>query len=345
MECVVAEWLKDPPYTRVNKRLRPLIMLLTLLEPSLSYTFVKRQVMKALEEAMKGPLGHTWTRDRCVRRTIRVYGMNDQRTSAWHAKRGEMVTASEVSGVFTGGETRRSLIIRKLEPPQPKDGHPISALIWGTRFESIAKAMYEAETQCRIVDVSCVQHSVHTFLGASPDGIIFPNDPKDVRRRGRLVEFKCPISRDFDETTPVPSMYIHQMQLQMACADLDACDYAELKFKVVNYSEWMDTDVEHKSAFLAMTDGSFHYRDSKDVRSVVDWKNETLKTLGCEDQEMYQLVWWVLVKSRFQSVDRDPEWMTTNLPFFEQTWKDVLEHREKGTLPEPLKEKTTTLTL
>jgi hypothetical protein len=104
----------------------------------------------------------------------------------------------------------------------------------------------------------------------------------------------------------------------------------------------MDTNVEHKSAFLAMTDGSFHYRDSKDVRSVVDWKNETLKTLGCNDPEMYQLVWWVLVKSRFQSVDRDPEWMTTNLPFFEQTWKEVQEHREKGTLPDALKEKTTT---
>jgi hypothetical protein len=236
---------------------------------------------------------------------------------------------------------RREIIMSKLVPRDTSGQGGARSLMWGTQFEPIAKQIYENMFGVKIVDTTCIPHPEHAFLGASPDGI----QTENPERFGRLVEFKCPISRDFDETTPVPSMYIHQMQLQMACAGLDACDYAELKFKVVNYSEWMDTNVEHKSAFLAMTDGSFHYRDSKDVRSVMEWKNETLKTLECEDPEMYQLVWWVLVKSRFQSVERDPEWMTTNLPFFEQTWKDVLEHRKNGTLPEPLKEKTTTLTL
>jgi len=271
---------------------------------------------------------------------IATYGQNDQRTNAWHLKRGEMLTASEIYKTTQGASPamRREIIMSKLVPRDTSGQGGARSLMWGTQFEPIAKQIYENMFGVKIVDTTCIPHPQHAFLGASPDGI----QTENPERFGRLVEFKCPISRDFDETTPVPSMYIHQMQLQMACADLDACDYAELKFKVVNYSEWMDTNVEHKSAFLAMTDGSFHYRDSKDVRSVVDWKNETLKTLGCNDPEMYQLVWWVLVKSRFQSVDRDPEWMTTNLPFFEQTWKEVQEHREKGTLPDALKEKTTT---
>jgi hypothetical protein len=96
-------------------------------------------------------------------------------------------------------------------------------LIWGTRFECIAKEIYENETRCTITDVSCVQHPVYPFLGASPDGIIFPTDPKDVRRRGRLVEFKCPFSRVAKDG--VPAAYIHQMQMQMACTGRVWCDY------------------------------------------------------------------------------------------------------------------------
>ena len=142
---------------------------------------------------MKGELGRRWTRDRNVRRVIRIYGQNDQRTAAWHSKRGQMITASELGAIFTGGETRRSVMIRKLEPPAPSTGPPCAPLIWGTRFEPIAKQIYEEETNCSITDVSCVQHPVHSFLGASPDGIIFPKGPRDMRH-GRLVEFKCPFS-------------------------------------------------------------------------------------------------------------------------------------------------------
>ena len=331
MESVVAEWLKDPPYTRVNKRLRPLIMLLTLLEPSLSYTFVKRQVMKALEEAMKGPLGHTWTRDRCVRRTIRIYGMNDQRTSAWHAKRGEMVTASEVSGVFTGGETRRALIIRKLEPPQPKDGHPISALIWGTRFEPIAKAMYEAETQCRIVDVSCVQHSVHTFLGASPDGIIFPNDPNDVRRRGRLVEFKCPISRP--QTEGIPDAYVHQMQMQMECTGIDECEYVEFRFKQIFSSEWVNS-TETKGVFAVFDDQTVDYKPQ--CMLLPEWQAEVT------DREP-QYIYWKLMSTKKEFLPKDTSWLPRHLPALREFWDEVLLHRAAGTQPPPPPPKIPTL--
>jgi len=65
-----------------------------------------------------------------------------------------------------------------------------------------------------------------------------------------------------------------------------------------------------------------------------------LAELGCDDMDGYQLVWWVLVKTRFHSLEKDPQWLETNLPFFEQTWKDVQEHRENGTLPENPKDKT-----
>ena len=249
--------------------------------------------------------------------------MNDQRTSAWHAKRGEMVTASEVSGVFAGGETRRSLIIRKLEPPQPTGSHPISALIWGTRFEPIAKAMYEAETQCQIVDVSCVQHPVHTFLGASPDGIIFPNGSEDVRRRGRLVEFKCPISRP--QTEGIPDAYVHQMQMQMECTGIDECEYVEFRFKQIFSSEWVNS-TETKGVFAVFDDQSVDYKPQ--CMLLPEWQAEVT------DREP-QYIYWKLMSTKKEFLPKDDTWLPRHLPALREFWDEVLLHRAAGTQPPP----------
>lgn len=149
-------------------------------------------------------------REHAVNRVIEMYGQNDQRSAAWHTKRTEMITASEVTDAWTTSESRRRLIMRKLDPKESSGTGACAPLIWGTRFEPIAKKIYEDETGCRIVDVSCVQHPVHLFLGASPDGILFPKEEdKTDKRWGRLVEFKCPISRD--PKPEIPNHYIHQM--------------------------------------------------------------------------------------------------------------------------------------
>ena len=331
MEDVVAQWLKEPPYTHMKNRLKPLIMFLTLVVPTLGYTQARRRVFAAAEDAMKGPLGHTWTRDRAVRRTIRIYGMNDQRTSAWHAKRGEMVTASEVSGVFAGGETRRALVVRKLEPPQPTGGHPIPALIWGTRFEPIAKGMYEAETDCSIVDVSCVQHPVHSFLGASPDGIVFPNNQADIRRRGRLVEFKCPISRP--QTEGIPDAYVHQMQMQMECTGIDECEYVEFRFKQVFSSEWLSTS-DTKGVFAVFDDQTVEYKPPD--MPLAEW----VPTVT--DREP-QYIYWRLLSSKKEFLPKDTTWLPRHLPALREFWDEVLAHRAAGTMPPPPPSKVVTL--
>lgn len=315
----------------MKNRLKPLIMFLTLVVPTLSYTQARRRVFAAAEEAMKGPLGHTWTRDRAVRRTIRIYGMNDQRTSAWHAKRGEMVTASEVSGVFAGGETRRALVVRKLEPPQPTGGHPIPALIWGTRFEPIAKGMYEAETDCSIVDVSCVQHPVHSFLGASPDGIVFPNNQTDIRRRGRLVEFKCPISRP--QTEGIPDAYVHQMQMQMECTGIDECEYVEFRFKQVFSSEWLSTS-DTKGVFAVFDDQTVEYKPPD--MPLAEW----VPTVT--DREP-QYIYWRLLSSKKEFLPKDTTWLPRHLPALREFWDEVLAHRAAGTMPPPPPSKVVTL--
>ena len=201
-------------------------------------------------------------------------------------------------------------MMRKLEPRPQGEGPAIPALLWGTRFEPVAKKIYEDRTNCKITDVSCVQHPIHSFLGASPDGLIVCEDPK---RYGRLVEFKCPISRPMKPE--IPAGYVHQMQMQMECTGIDECEYVEFRFKQVNYSEYTKSTAEQKGAFTVYEDGRVLY-----------------------DQEIYeddtQVIYWVLSSIKEDFVPKDPNWLSNHLEGLTNFWNEVLEHRKNGTKPE-----------
>jgi hypothetical protein len=231
-----------------------------------------------------------------------------------------MVTASEVYGVFGSDSARREVMMRKLEPRPPGEGPGIPALLWGTRFEPVAKKIYEERTKCTITDVSCVQHPIHKFLGASPDGLIVCEDPK---RYGRLVEFKCPISRI--EKPEIPPGYVHQMQMQMECTGIDECEYVEFRFKQVNYSEWTKTD-KPKGAFTV-------YESGKVVYDVEIYEDDT------------QVIYWILNGIKEDFVPKDPNWLPNHLEGLRSFWNEVLEHRKNGTKPEEKKVANATLDL
>jgi hypothetical protein len=203
MEEALTLWLLDNrPYTGLNRRIKHFMFYCQQQVPGLSWTKLRREVFQVVDTLMLGEVGRLWIRDRAYERVLRLYGMNDQRSAQWHAKRGEMITASEVYKVFGAPGGRMEVMMRKLEPPAPSDGKaPAAPLLWGTRFESVAKKIYEEDTDCKITDVSCVQHPKYSFLGASPDGLIVPNG-HDPKRYGRLVEFKCPMSRVLTTTIP-----------------------------------------------------------------------------------------------------------------------------------------------
>ena len=315
MEERLTEWLLDNrPLTGLKRRIRDFIMLCRTLEPRLPLRLLKQQVYALVDKLMLGEVGRLWMRDRCYERVLRMYGANDQRTDAWHAKRSEMITASEVYGVFGSESARREVMMRKLEPRPPGEGNAVPALLWGTRFEPVAKKIYEERTKCTITDVSCVQHPIHKFLGASPDGLIVPNSD-DPKRYGRLVEFKCPISRALK--AEIPPGYIHQMQLQMECTGIDECEYVEFRFKQVNYSEWLRS-TDQKGVFTVYEDGKVIY--DKDIY-----------------EDTTQVIYWLLTSIKEDFVPKDKEWLPKHLGGLSQFWNEVLEHRKNGTKPDDKK--------
>jgi hypothetical protein len=280
-----------------------------------------------------------------VEKLIETYGADDQRTEAWHLKRGEMLTASEIYKALPDSSPalKHELMISKLTPRKKVEGPGPRALLWGTRLEPIAKQIYcSFHGGVRIVDTTCIPHPSVPFLGASPDGIVVTDDPEDFRY-GKLVEFKCPISREFSEDTPVPPPYYHQMQLQMECTQLEECEYVEMGFKEVMYSEWVDSKAEHKSFFAVHADGvKVVYREQNDPRDVATWRREVLG----DDAGNWDITYWYLKHWRGLMVDKDKTWLSSNLPHMEEIWKEILVHRQNGTLPtHPGEKKTLTISL
>jgi hypothetical protein len=174
----------------------------------------------------------------------------------------------------------------------------------------VAKRIYEERTRCAITDVSCVQHPVYPFLGASPDGLIVPLDD-DPRRYGRLIEFKCPISRPMKDE--IPPGYVHQMQLQMECTGIDECEYVEFRFRQVSFTEWTRSK-ETKGCFAVYDSGAVVYDQEIDA-------------------EDCQMVYWILQSIKQDFVKKDPAWLSTHLPAFRAFWEEVLDHRKTGTRP------------
>jgi putative phage-type endonuclease len=267
---------------------------------------------------------------------LETYGQNDQRTDAWHSKRGEMLTASEIYKALPDAtpSQKHEIIMGKLVPRPRTEGPGPRALVWGTRFEPIAKDIYASlsDIPLHIVDTTCIPHPTVSFLGASPDGIILT----EGERNGRLVEFKCPISRTFSDETPIPNTYYHQMQLQMECTGLELCEYIEFQFRCPSYSEWVDSNALYKG-FYAVSDDELQvkYKDIRDTRDPATWRREVLET-----SEDWNLVYWTLEKYRMKLVEHEKDWLEKNLASITQVWNTIVEHRKNGTLPDHPKEKT-----
>jgi putative phage-type endonuclease len=272
-----------------------------------------------------------------IDKLLETYGQNDQRTDAWHLKRGEMLTASEIYKALPDATPaqRHEIMMGKLVPRQYTEGPAPRALVWGTRLEPIAKEIYSKESDfpLKIVDTTCIPHPTVSFLGASPDGII----QTDGIRNGRLIEIKCPFSRVFTDDSEIPKGYYHQMQLQMECTGLDLCEYVEFQFRGLSYSQWMDSKAPYKG-FYAVSDDETQvkYRELDDTRTPGQWRAEVLKTV-----DDWNLVFWSLEKYRMQLVEHDPQWLEKNLQSITGVWNTIVEHRKNGTLPEHPKEKTT----
>jgi hypothetical protein len=182
-----------------------------------------------------------------------------QKSAEWHAEGREMLSGHEFGPVCVGTKSEKMHVLSKKCTPEivipaaldsPSESRTVfitsedgklSAFKWGWRYEPVARMVYEHYISeldgvpTTVYDgLGRVRHPTLPRLGASPDGLVM-----DGKRKGRLLEIKCPISRELDNHVPIH--YYCQMQLQAEVCDVEAVEYIEIQFAAMAQEHVTDT--------------------------------------------------------------------------------------------------------
>ena len=162
-----------------------------------------------------------------------------QKTTEWHKQRYKVITASVAWKALGTQSQKNALIYSKCKPLEIRDNFIgfKSAMHWGQKYEPISQQYYEYINQVCVSEYGCIPHTHHTFLGASPDGIV---TTKTSHLYGRMIEIKNIVNRVINGI-PKKEYWI-QMQMQMECCDLEECDFLECRFNEYDNKEAFDQD-------------------------------------------------------------------------------------------------------
>jgi hypothetical protein len=272
-----------------------------------------------------------------------------QHSADWYAQRTHRLTASEFAQVLDG---RRGALLRSklsvtdmtqsygaMKPialAQP-DGE-MSATLWGHRFESVTRAIYEQELAGpgTVNDtLGRFQHQTVPWLSASPDGVVVSGS-----RAGRLVEIKSPKTRQPGEF--VPSDYYAQMQIQMEVCDSEAVDFVEAQFAqrpVFHYlmGGWTSLPDDDMVAIQRATwkgriqvygfsesPDTWAYRYTAPVEDLADAASAYLSPVPDGDLPLLEESIWWLTGFFPRTVFRNPTWWEeTGWPAASLFWAEV----------------------
>ncbi len=247
-----------------------------------------------------------------------------QRTADWY-KQGQLVlTASQFGTLFKSPRTRAQLVMEKAKPPECTEhsqrlacySHSMRPFDWGIRFEPVIKMLYQTLTNSVVSDLGRLVHNDQNHLAASPDGLV-----TEGVRKGRLVEFKAPISRPI--TTEIPEDYYMQMQIQMEVADAPLCDYFEVQFASMvgekPFVEPTDPSLRRGVIFLVVNkETEIPIRYEYQPLDQPDWQ----PTLA-ETEIIAETIPWVCVKTHLKTVERSLQWFQSVQPAIQSFWQDV----------------------
>jgi putative phage-type endonuclease len=267
----------------------------------------------------------------------------EQRSPEWYAQMTTVISASEIGNLFASARTRAKLVMAKTQPYVPRSmSHAVpstmmSAFDWGIRFEPVVKQIYEYKYGVTVKELGRLTHPTDSRCTASPDGLVI-SCPRN-ERKGRLIEIKCPVTREIDGS--VPKDYYAQMQLQLQVTGLKKCDYIEAEFS----SKYNDNTPKEGpglyNGFIALirfeemkNDQEFYYQYSE-INCDKDWQ-----PIINNGEEIVEIIPWRLIQWGEQIVERNDEWWTNLQPIINNFWEDV-EKAKRGefVIPESTRQK------
>lgn len=262
----------------------------------------------------------------------------EQRTPEWYAQMATILSASELGSLFASPRQRAKLVVSKTLPYQVRTQYlavpssRMSAFDWGIRFEPVVKQLYEYKYEATVKELGRLTHPLDPRCSASPDGLVY--QCRSPERRGRLIEIKCPVTREVDHI--IPKDYYTQMQMQLHVTGLACCDYIEAVFSSV-YNETSPREgPELFHGCIALV----QYSEVKNGQPYY----YVYSPVNCEDgwqpriengEELVEIIPWRLLQWNEQLVKRSEEWWISLQPLMEAFWQDV-EKAKRGefTIPE-----------
>ena len=255
-----------------------------------------------------------------------------QRTDTWYSDGLKYLTASQFGTLYASPRTRAMLVLEKAGVnPVERHGQRLvctsdmmTPFDWGIRFEPAVRAIYSALTDTTVADVGRLFHKTLDRLAASPDGLVISTGSEGVSRLGRLVEYKAPVSRKLIQK--IPSEYYMQMQIQMEVADIDHCDYCEIKFYSA-YNDKMREPFPKPTLYrgyvaLIMKDGVLDRYEYSPLNPPADW---TYTAEEGVNERVYELIPWWLDDYYMETVGRDKVWFEGAKTVMDTFWHDVEE--------------------
>ena len=176
----------------------------------------------------------------------------EQRSPEWFAERLGKVTASRVADIMaktkSGYSSSRKnymaqLLCERLTGKQ-EESYTNAAMQRGIDLESKARSFYELSND-PVVELGFIKHPTIKMFGASPDGM--------VGDKG-MLEIKCPNTMthiDFILSGKPDGKYITQMQVQMACAEREWCDFVSFDDRLPIEMQFSRVRVDRDSAYIA----------------------------------------------------------------------------------------------
>jgi hypothetical protein len=251
-----------------------------------------------------------------------------QRTPAWYAQMTTILSASELGKLFASPRERGKLVMSKIESPLPRSqqlatfSDHMSAFDWGIRFEPVVKQIYELKYGTTIKELGRLIHETDPRCSASPDGLVY-DCPLNLRT-GRLIEIKCPVTREIDDN--IPKDYYSQMQMQLHVTGLQHCDYVEAVFssKYKNANNIKQEGPSQYNGYVALV----RYADLKEeqefyyVYSPINCPENWMPTLE-KGEEVAEIIPWRLMDWSEHLVVRSEEWWTSLTPIMDAFWEDV----------------------
>jgi putative phage-type endonuclease len=247
----------------------------------------------------------------------------------------------------------------------------------GKKYEKIATMIYESLYNTKVGEFGLIpyqsKHLNSPFIGASPDGINSPItlDCKPNKKINTMLEIKCPLSRKIKTSgkidgTICPHHYWIQIQLQLACCDLDDCDFWQCYINDCTYEEFKSVNTaiitEEQNSVITeynnniiqgciiqfLPKNRIDKEDDKiewyakyiypvDVMMSVNeyekWANtiiENYKVLYPElvnDYYYDKIIYWKLINAHNVNIKRDYNWFKMKHSSFNDFWNKVIYYR------------------